>query len=114
MTAIGWMLIIILIGFFAIVGMKLVPVYLDTFKVTSSLESLANDSSLKDKSGMDIRRMLMKRLDINMVTDVRPDDVTISRKRGGIEIEVAYETRRKLFGNLFFLVDYQKSVLIER
>lgn len=112
MTAIGWLLVLMLIAIFALVGLRLVPVYLDSFKVTSSLESLANDA--KGKSGVEVRKLLLKRLDINMVNDVSADDITISRKRGGIEVEVAYEARRKLFGNLYLLIDYQRAVFIPR
>lgn len=114
MTAIGWLLVLMLVAIFALVGLRLIPVYLDSFKVTSSLESLVNDSGAKGKSGVEVRKLLIKRLDINMVTDVHADDITISRKREGIEVEVAYEARRKLFGDLYLLLDYKKAVIIPR
>ena len=82
--------------------------------MTSSLESLTNDSEVQGKTGAEIRKLLMKRLDINMVNDVTAEDVSISRTREGISVTVEYEARRSLFGNLSLLVDYNKSVIITR
>ncbi|MGD8783014.1 MAG: DUF4845 domain-containing protein [Thioalkalispiraceae bacterium] len=113
MTAIGWLLVLLLVLVFAIVGIKLIPLYLDSFKVTSSLHSLANDSKAKGKSGREIRTLLMKRLDVNMVNDVTAQDVSISRSREGTIVEVNYEARRQLFGNLHMVLVYQESVIID-
>jgi hypothetical protein len=114
MTAIGWLLVLLLVVVFAIVGIKLIPIYLDSFKVTSSLESLSNDSKAKGKSGLEIRKLLMKRLDVNMVSDVTASDVSVSRSREGIVVEVDYEARRALFGNLHMVLVYNHSVVIDQ
>ena len=92
MTAIGWLLVLLLVVVFSIVAIKLIPMYLDSFKVTSSLESLSNDSKAKGKSGREIRQLLMKRLDVNMVSDVTASDVSVSRSREGVVVEIDYES----------------------
>ena len=112
MTAIGWLLVLMLVVVFSIVALKLIPMYLDSFKVTSSLESLANDSKAKGKSALEIRKLLMKRLDVNMVSDVSAQDISVSRSREGIVVEVEYEARRPLFGNLHMVLVYSDSVVI--
>ena len=112
MTAVGWILVLMLIVVFTIVGLKLIPMYLDTFKVTSSLESLVDDPKAKGRPAIEIRKLLLKRLDINMVTDVSAQDITISRTRSGITVEVDYEARRSLFGNLYMVIVYNESVEI--
>ncbi|MGD8926155.1 MAG: DUF4845 domain-containing protein [Thioalkalispiraceae bacterium] len=112
MTAIGWLLVLAIVALFSIVALKLIPMYLDSFKVTSSLESLAGDPKAQGKSGREIRKLLMKRLDINMVSDVSASDISISRSREGTKVEVSYEARRALFGNLHMVLVYDKSVII--
>ena len=112
MTAIGWMLVLALIAVFAIVGLKLIPLYIDSFKVTASLESLQEDPKVKGKSRLEIRKLLMKRLDVNMVNDVTAQDITISKNRNGIVVEVDYEARRQMFGSLHVVLVYNKSVEI--
>ena len=112
MTAVGWLLVLVLIVVFTIVGLKLIPMYMDSYKVTASLESLVDDPKAKGRPAVEIRKLLMKRLDINMVSDVSAQDVSISRTRSGIIVEVDYEARRSLFGNLFMVVVYNESVEI--
>lgn len=110
MTAIGWMLVIALVMVLGIVLLKLMPVYLDGYKVYQSLASLEEDSSAHGKGPAELRTMLMKRLDINMVNDVTKDDISITRTKSGYEIEVDYEARRQLFGNLYAVVVFNKAV----
>jgi len=110
MTAIGWLLIIVLVIIVAIVALKLMPVYLDGYKVYQSLASLEEDNNARGKGPAELRAMLMKRLDINMVNDVTKDDISISRGKTGYEVEVSYEARRQLFGNLYAVVVFSKAV----
>ncbi len=39
MTGIGWMIVLALIGFFVLLALRMVPAYLDYFKVVSTLEA---------------------------------------------------------------------------
>ena len=55
MTAIGWMFVLLLIGFFALLALKMVPVYMEYFKVAQSLESLVKDQSWDEPSPQAIR-----------------------------------------------------------
>ena len=114
MTAIGWLLVLLLVVFFAITAIKLIPMYLDSYKVTVSLELLQNDAKAKGKPAIEIKKLLMKRLDVNMVSDVSPQDITISRNRNSITVEVDYEARRQLFGNLHMVLVYNESVEIPK
>ena len=112
MTAIGWLLVLVLVLLFAIIFMKLVPVYIDGYKTYSSLESLEQDQNAHGKSPLEIRKLLMKRLDINMVTDVGAEDISFSRDRNGTKVEVDYEARRQLFGNMYIVIVFNKAVVI--
>jgi hypothetical protein len=110
MTLIGWLLILMLIAVIATVGLKLIPVYLDGYKVYQTLSSIAEDSSSGSKSVKELRKMIDRRFDINMVNDASPQDVTISKQGGVTVIEVEYEARRQLFGNLYSVVLFEKRV----
>ncbi len=112
MTAVGWLFVLVLVAVFATILIRLVPVYIDGFNVYSSLSSLESDIQAKGKSPLELRKMLMKRLDINMVRDVKTENISFSRDRNGTIVEVDYEVRRKLFGNLFMVVVFNKSVTI--
>jgi len=110
MTAIGWLLVILLAIILGIVALKLMPVYLEGYKVYQSLASLEEDNNARGKGPAELRAMLAKRLDINMVNDVTADDIIVSRGKTGYEVEVSYEARRQLFGNLYAVVVFSKTV----
>jgi len=114
MTAIGWLFVIMIVGMFFIVLIRIFPMYKGSFDVSTSLESLTTDPKAQGKPAIVIRKLLMKRLDINMVREVSAQDITISRSREGITVEVDYEVRKPLFGNLYLLMAYNKSVLISQ
>ncbi|MGD9390991.1 MAG: DUF4845 domain-containing protein [Thioalkalispiraceae bacterium] len=110
MTAIGWVFVFALIAIVTLVTLKLLPIYLDGFSVKSSLASLENEHNIGKMSPLKIKSMLLKRLDINMVTDVTKDDIYIDRSNGAMTIEVDYEVREKLIGNLDVVVMFNSSI----
>ncbi len=99
-TAIGWLLIIILAVSIVLFFIRLVPMYIEGYNVKAVVEGLAEDPDLRGKPSSAIHRSLMKRLDINMVTSVEPDDIYISREKDHYLVDVEFEVRRNLVGNL--------------
>ena len=112
MTAIGWLLVIAVVVIFVIVGLKLIPAYLEVYKIGASMESLASDAEAHTKSPRELRTMLLKRLDINMIYDIKSEDIDITRSANGYNIEVDYEPRIPFFGNLYFVIVYDKTVTV--
>jgi hypothetical protein len=112
MTLIGWILVFMLAAVIAIVALKLIPVYLDGYKVYQSMASLAEDDTARGKPPNELRKLLLRRLDINMVTDVTSDDITLTHQGGKTMVEVEYEVRRQMFGNLYAVVVFNKTVEI--
>jgi hypothetical protein len=108
----GWLVILLLIAFFTMLAVKIIPLYLDGYKVVTSITSLKNDSNAHGKTPRELRELLMKRLDINMVTDLGRDDIYISKERNGYRVEVDYVKQEKIFGNLSVVVEFNESVVV--
>ena len=108
-TGIGWLFILVVIGFSALVVLKMTPMYSEYFSVQSSLDSLANET-LSGKSKAEIRSMLMKRLDINDVERVTKDEIEITIGSDGVTVYVEYEAREDLIGNIGLIADFSYSV----
>lgn len=102
MTYLGMMFLMVVIAFFAVIVIKVVPVYLENYKVKSSLTSLASDpgGDLAKMSNADLEKRLLARFDINDVEHVTKDDITIRKEDGNTVIEVDYEARVPLFMNI--------------
>ncbi len=111
MTTIGWILTFLLIAFFTLIALKIVPIYIDSFKAVSILQDLEKDAY--ETGGMspgEIVKTIEKRLSINMVQGVTRDDIYVEREGDRMIIGMDYEVRRNLFGNLDVVVSFEKSV----
>lgn len=110
MTLIGFLLMFMLIGFFALLVLKIGPIYLEHFKVLSSLESLKNEPELASKSKEEILSLLQKRWDINMVNNVTSENVSFTRQGGYVKVQVAYEVVEPIMGNVDVLVYFDDFI----
>ncbi len=111
MTAIGFLLMFILIGFFSLLTLKLFPIYMDHFKILSTLEALKHESGIAEKSPHEIMNMLQKRWDINYIDRIKADkSVFFERHPGYMKIQVAYEVEEPVLGNVSVLVKFDNSI----
>ena len=108
-TGIGWLFILLVIGFTVLVVLKVFPMYTEYFSVKTSLTSLEKESLV----GMDkakIREMLMKRLDINDVKRAGKDDIEVTIGSGFVNVTVEYEAREPLFANISIVAEFKESI----
>jgi len=110
LTGISIMALLVLIAFVAIIFLKIMPVYFDSFKVGDVVSGLKEERSLGDKTSNEIKTMIMRRLDVNMVSDVTKDDIFIEKIKNEVLVDVEYEVRKNMFGNLDVIISFKKSV----
>lgn len=110
LTGVSIMAILVVIAFVAVIFLKIMPVYFDAFKVGDVVSSMKDERGLGEKSNREITSMILKRLDVNMVSDVTKDDIFIEKSKNEVFIDVEYEVRKQMFGNLDFVVSFKKSV----
>lgn len=110
LTGVSIMVILLAVAFMAIIFLKIMPIYFDAFNVGDVVSSMKDERGLDDKSPNEITTMILKRLDVNMVSDVTKDDILIDKTKDTVFIDVEYEVRKKMFGNLDVVVSFKKSV----
>ena len=99
-TVIGILLVMIVIGFVALIGMKVVPMYIQYFTVKSSIESIRKEPQLAQMSSTDIQAAIQKRFDIGYVDNITARDLKIRNDRGGRVLDLSYQDERDLFYGL--------------
>lgn len=110
MTLIGFLLMFVLIGFFTLLVLKLGPIYLNHYKVVTSLESIRKEASVSEKSKEEILTLLEKRWDINSVDHVSAKDVKITKQDGRVKVQIAYEVVEHIMGNVDALITFDNAV----
>lgn len=109
MTGIGWLFVLGLIGFFTIAGIKVIPMYIEGYKVRSALKSLNKEPNITSKSTAEIVRMLQKRFDVDDVEAVTKEDIVIKNDGGRLVIEIEYEDRRHFMSNLDVVASFKEK-----
>ncbi|MGZ8216046.1 DUF4845 domain-containing protein [Methylomagnum sp.] len=112
-TFIGFVLLMVGVGFVALVALKLAPVYLDHYKVVSVLKSLENDKDLASRSRDEILRTFEKRWDIDMIDSVTRDDVTIIKDIHHIKVQIAYDVTKPILGNVDALIHFDDAIEVD-
>lgn len=110
LTLISILFILGLIGFFVLLTLKVVPIYLDHGKVKSALEALEATPELASKSEFEIRDSLNKRFSINYVYDVTQDNIKVIKRGNYVKVDIEYETVAKLVGNLSLLAEFHDTI----
>ena len=109
LTMIGFLFVAFVLVMVAMLGMKLVPAYIEFFSVKKILATMGQDSDLKSKSNAEIRSDFIKRANVGYVTVVKPEDLSIDRSGGTLIVSAEYEFRSKLVGNISLVVDFSAS-----
>ena len=108
-TFIGMVLIAGLIIFAAIIGLKLVPAYIEYATVVNILREIARSPDARTATPGDIQTSLRKRAQIDAVETIKPDDLEIDREGDQLVLRANYSVKIKLFGNLNACLDFSPS-----
>ena len=100
MTLIGFVIVLAVIGFFAYIGMKLVPMYSEYYAVKSALKGLKAEPGIANQAPAKIQDLFFRRLYFSYSENVKPANVTLERADGGWVMSVDYEVRKPMIGNL--------------
>jgi len=114
LSFVGWMAMVAIFGLLILSFFKVFPIYNEYFTIQSVLTGLAKDEKVDFKSKRAIWESLEKRLAVNEVYSITPENVTIQRKGGKTTITVSYRTQRPYIGNLFIGGNFTESVVTDR
>ncbi len=114
LSFVGWMALVGIFGLLILSFFKIFPIYNENFTIQSVLTSIAEDEKIDVKSKRAIWGSLKKRLAVNEVYSIKPENVTIERKDGKTTVTITYETRRPYISNLFIGGNFTESVVINR
>ena len=116
LTAITW---VVLIGFLSVQGimaLRIIPVYMNYGTLQKLMDALQNDPNIKGKSPKVIRKMLGKRLNINGLYALEKNKSAFKfvKSKKGLKLNVKYEDRGPIFGNLEFVASFEYDVFLPK
>lgn len=110
-----WVLLYILatLGFIGLMGLKLFPLVLESFKIDKALTAVIQDPNVSNQSKGDILESLRKRFDLEDVRTIRfknmKDHVFVEKKGEKVKINVVYRSESDFFWKILLVLDYDKT-----
>jgi len=114
MTLIGMLIVAAIAGVFLLAGIRLVPIYLEYLKVETTLREVKKDLDGSNAGPGQIRTAIERRFDIEAVTAITARDIKIERSANGYLVNADYEGRAPFLGNVYLVMDFDKSVEVVR
>ena len=114
MTLIAFVIVLAVVGLFAYVAMKLVPMYSEYYAVKQALKGLAAEPGIADQDPAKIQDLFFRRLYISYAEDVKPEHVKITRGDNGWKMDVNYELRKPMIANLDVVGKFSASENLTR
>ena len=112
-TMIGWIFLLTPLVVVIYAGFRVGPQYLNYYKVVTAMKETA--SQLKSDEALTqqaILNSLAKRFEVGYIDSPAVTEIKIAKGEHGWEMSADYEATAPMFGNLFLLMEFKKTVPI--
>ena len=109
MTFIGLVLVIAAVVFLAIIGMKLVPAYIEYFGVKKIISKIGNEPNFNDMSKKEIQEEFDKGADVGYVKVINGSDLIIEKGDSGKVVRAEYQVTIPIVANASVLLDFNAT-----
>ena len=114
LTYIGWVLAVAGSAFLALIVVRVLPMYMDYFKLVAAFDSIKSQSEGSAFSSREeVRKAVRNRIFyIDDVETIKQDDIKISRVKGGFEASADYNACADIIYNLSLCAKFSDKVVV--
>lgn len=105
----GWLSVLAIIGFVALVTLRLVPIYLAELSIQRVVKSTAEDPGNAGLPLPELRKAMRTRWDVEGITTLNVEDVKLVKVGPNRALSYDYEARTDLFYNISLVVHFQNQ-----
>ena len=109
-TLIGFVLVLVVVGFFAYMGMVIGPAYSEYYGVVKAMKFVASEASPNETDFETLRKGLDRQFNVGYVESVEGKDAKLIRDKTGNVLSMNYEVRKPFLYNIDFVMKYAYSV----
>jgi len=114
MSFLGLVAIVGILGFSFVIGLKLIPIYMDSWKIDGIMNAVISEAGIKEQSRQEVINTMLKRLDIDAVEAVNyrnyKEALTVTKRKNNMTINIFYRVETPLIGNLTLVAEFDKMV----
>lgn len=97
-----WSFVLILVS---IVGMKLIPAYIENATIKRTLLAVATESNVRTNNE-EIRQSFNRRASIDNIKAINGRDIVIDKKSDKVVLSTSYSLKVPLFANISLYIDF--------
>ena len=106
-SLIGLLIVSGVLVFFAIIGFKLLPSYIEYFTIKRIVSDIAHSPEIRGGTIRDVQYAFDRRSTIDNVSSIKGTDLEVEKIGDGFSVIVNWSTRVPLFGNLNACIDFE-------
>ncbi|MFK8048260.1 MAG: DUF4845 domain-containing protein [Halioglobus sp.] len=99
-SLLGMLAIAIMVGFFAMCGLRMAPSYFEYLTVKDLITKVATEYGAEAKTARELHRSISTNLNTNQIYGINSKDIEIYRKEGKMFIDANYEARIHVIGRI--------------
>jgi hypothetical protein len=107
MTALLLILVVIIFG--AIGGMKIAPAYTEYFSVKKAVTDIATSGEARSGTVADVRKAFDRRALVDDIKVIGGQDLDVTKEGGEVVVSFAYPKQVQLFSNISLLIEFSGS-----
>lgn len=112
MSLIGFLIVLAMVVFFAYLGMRITPIYIEFYSVKQAMSGIASEPNSANYSPFDIKDKFMNRLYVSYSDgNVGTENIKVVRNNG-VWLVVKYEVRKPVMGNLDVVASFDERVML--
>jgi Domain of unknown function (DUF4845) len=108
-TLIGFIIVMVVAGFFAYMGMVLGPAYSEYYGVVKAINFVAGEATPNTTDFEPLRKGLDRQFNVGYVESVTGKDAKLIRDKTGNILSMTYEVRKPFIYNIDFVVKFSHS-----
>ena len=113
LTLIGFLIVLVVVLFFAYAGMRVVPMYLEYHALVNAMNKLQDDPMAKSMPPSRIKDSIQRSLWVSYASNnIKKEHIRISKKNDGVNVRVAYEVREDFLGNIDLVASFDRTVVL--
>lgn len=106
----GFIMLMFVLVFVAILGMKLIPAYMENATIQKAFNVIVKDPEMRNAPVRNIKESFQKRaISIDNVMAITADDVVISSDGKSLSLSASYSKTIPLAGNISLLLEFNPS-----
>lgn len=105
----GFLFVALFLAMVSVVGMKLIPSYMQYGKIKNVFAEITRDPELQKATPREIRESFSKRANIDTIDAIKVEDIDIVTDQGRLVLSASYSVKVPLVANISLYLEFNPT-----